>query len=124
VRDDGDPSLPDMGDLAADLKLVLRATVDELNDPRYAEPMRALQAAIATDPALAAEYETRLDAPMRELKLARLRAAGLPDGTDLELVVDLLWSPLLARWQQGRELTPEYADAVVDTVLRALREPA
>ena len=29
-----------------------------------------------------------------------------------KLVADLLWSPLLARWQQRRDLTPEYADAV------------
>jgi AcrR family transcriptional regulator len=120
---DGTPALPDTGDLAADLKLVLRATVAELNDPRYAEPMRALTAAIANDPALAVEYERSLEAPMRQLKLARLQAAGLPAGTDLELVVDLLWSPLLTRWQQGRELTPEYADAVVDTVLAGLRAP-
>lgn len=120
----GDPSLPDTGDLEADLKHVLRATVAELNDPRYAEPMRALHAAIATDPDLAAEYERRLEAPMRELKLARLRAGGLPAGTDLELAADLLWSPLLARWQQGRELTPEYADAVVETVLAGLRAQA
>src|SRR5262245_41585508 len=29
------PVLPDTGDLEADLIAVLRATVDELNDPRY-----------------------------------------------------------------------------------------
>ncbi len=115
----GEASLPDTGDLEADLKLVLRATVAELNDPRYAEPMRALAAAIAADPELAAEYETRLEGPMRQIKLARL-ASGLPAGTDLELVADLLWSPLLARWQQGRELTPEYADRLVETVLRGV----
>jgi hypothetical protein len=81
--------------------------------------MRALAAAIAADAQLAAEYETRLDAPMRRIKLARL-ASGLPAGTDLELVADLLWSPLLVRWQQGRELTPEYADRLVETVLRSV----
>ena len=62
---EGVPALPDTGDLAADLKLVLRATVAELNDPRYDVPMRAMAAAIASDPALAAEYEQRLEAPMR-----------------------------------------------------------
>lgn len=36
--------LPDTGDLAADLKLVLRARVDEFNDERYEAPARALTA--------------------------------------------------------------------------------
>src|SRR5690348_11960575 len=35
----GDPALPDTGDIEADLKTVLRATVDELNDARYDEPL-------------------------------------------------------------------------------------
>ena len=101
---EGVPALPDTGDLEADLKLVLRATVAELNDPRYDVPMRAMAAAIASDPALAAEYEQRLEAPMRAIKLARLaNAPELAPGTDLELVADLLWSPLLARWQQRRD---------------------
>lgn len=117
---EGDPSLPDTGDLEADLKVVLRETVAELNDPLFSVPMRAMHAAIATDEALAAEYEQRLETPMRALKLARLAAADLAPGTDLELVADLLWSPLLARWQQGRPLTPEYADALVETVLAGL----
>src|ERR687897_1936033 len=38
---EGVPALPDTGDLEADLKLVLRATVEELNDPRFDVPMRA-----------------------------------------------------------------------------------
>ncbi|MDA0172441.1 TetR/AcrR family transcriptional regulator [Solirubrobacter taibaiensis] len=119
---EGSPALPDTGDLAADLKLVLRATVEELNDPRYDLPMRALTAAILNDPTLAAEYEQRLEAPMRAIKLARLaNAAELPPGTDLELALELLWSPLQSRWLAGGELTPAFADAVVDTVLAGLR---
>ena len=45
----------------------------------------------------------------------------LPPDTDLDLAVDLLWSPLWRRWQHGGELTPAFADAVVDTVLAGLR---
>src|SRR5215208_1592200 len=48
---EGVPALPDTGVLEADLKLVLRATVEELNDPRFDVPMRAMTAAIANDPA-------------------------------------------------------------------------
>lgn len=122
---DGDPALPDTGDLDADLKLVLRATAAELNDARYDLPMRALTAAMLHDPALATEYEQRLDGPMRALKQARLRraldAGQLPAGTDLDLAVELLWSPLMSRWLWGGQLTPAFADALVDTVLAGLR---
>ena len=70
-----DAALPDTGDLEADLKLVLRATVAELTDPRYDPPMRALHTEIVHDPALAADYAKRLDEPLRQGKLARLRSA-------------------------------------------------
>jgi AcrR family transcriptional regulator len=126
--EDGEVALPDSGDLEADLKLVLRATVAELADPSYDRPMRALAAAMLTDSALQAEYERRLDAPMRAIKRARLASARaaeqLPPSTDLDLAVELLWSPLWRRWQQGGELTPAFADAVVDTVLAGLRAAA
>ena len=78
LRDpDGETALPDTGDLAADLKLVLRATVDEFNDPRRDRLLRALALEIADDPALAKLYAERLDGPLHERKKARLRSAGL-----------------------------------------------
>ena len=52
----GESALPDTGDLEADLKLVLRATVDEFNDPRHDRLLRALALEIAADPALAKLY--------------------------------------------------------------------
>ncbi|WP_290050185.1 TetR/AcrR family transcriptional regulator [Amycolatopsis solani] len=121
-----DAALPDTGDLAADLKRVLRATITELEDPRYDLPMRALHTEIVHDPALAADYAKRLDGPMRELKKARLRSAQrtgeLAADLDLDVAIDLLWGPLLNRWlQRTGPLTPEYTDQVVDTALRGLR---
>ncbi|GAA3090308.1 TetR/AcrR family transcriptional regulator [Streptosporangium carneum] len=123
---DGEAALPDTGDLESDLKAVLRATVAELNDPRYDEPMRALSTEIAHDPELAAAYLERLDRPMRELKKHRLRAAQraghLAEDLDLDVAVDMLWGPLLNRWlQRTGPLTPEYADNVVETALNGLR---
>jgi AcrR family transcriptional regulator len=123
---DGDASLPDTGDLAADLKLVLRATIDELQEPRYDLPMRALHTEIVHDPALAADYAKRLDEPMREIKKKRLRAAQqagqLAEDVDLDIAVDLLWGPILNRWlQRTHPLTPEYVDQLVDTVLKGLQ---
>jgi AcrR family transcriptional regulator len=118
-------ALPDTGDLAADLKLVLRATIDELNDPRFDLPMRALHTEIVHDPALAADYRTRLDEPIRELKKERLRAAQragqLVADVDLEVAVDMLFGPVTNRWlHRTGPLTHEYADQVVDTALRGL----
>jgi AcrR family transcriptional regulator len=125
-HDGATAGLPDTGDLAADLKLVLRATVAELNDPRYDLPMRALHTEIVHDPALAADYAKRLDEPMRELKKDRLRAAQragqLAEDVNLDVAVDMLFGPILNRWlQRTGPLTPDYADQVVDTALRGLQ---
>lgn len=124
--DGGGSALPDTGDLEADLKGVLRATIEELNDPRYDEPMRALNTEITHDSTLAALYAERLDSPMRELKKQRLRSAQragqLADDLDLEVAVDMIWGPLLNRWlQRGGPLTLDYADSIVETALNGLR---
>jgi AcrR family transcriptional regulator len=125
-QDDATAGLPDTGDVEADLKLILRATVEELNDPRYDLPMRALHTEIVHDPALAADYVKRLEEPMRELKKQRLRAAQragqLAEDVNLDVAVDMLFGPILNRWLQSTgPLTPEYADQVVDTALRGLQ---
>jgi AcrR family transcriptional regulator len=118
-------AIPDTGDLAADLKLVLRATVEELNDPRFDAPMRALSTEIMHDPELAALYARRLDGPLREMKRERLRSAQrageLAADLDLEVAVDLIWAPVAHRWSQRGPLTAGYADAVIDTALAGLR---
>jgi hypothetical protein len=122
----GSAALPDTGDLAADLKLVLRATVDEFNDPRQDRLLRALSGEIAHDPELAALYAQRLSEPLHALKRARLasaRDAGEIDAAvDLDIAVDLIWAPLADRWlSRGGPLTHAYVDAVVDTALSGLR---
>ncbi|GGL92597.1 TetR/AcrR family transcriptional regulator [Micromonospora yangpuensis] len=122
----GPVQLPDTGDLAADLTEVLRATVTELNEPRYEQPMRALATEIAHDPELAAIYAERLDGPLREAKRQRLRraqrAGQLAEDLDLDVAVDLIWGPLFQRWlHRSGPLTTEYADRLVATALDGLR---
>ena len=119
-------TLPDTGDLEADLKAVMRATVDELTDPHYDKPMRALSAEILHDPELAADYAQRLDEPMKQLKKQRLhsaqRARQLPDDLDLDVAIELLWGPLRNRWlERSGPLTHQYADKVVEMALDGLR---
>ena len=124
---DGDVDLPDTGDVAADLKLVLAATVDELNNPRYSEPMRALTVEILENAELAATYSERLDQPVREMKKRRLRAAvaagQLDADVDLDIAVDLIWGPVQNRWlfREG-PLTTAFTDELVDTALRGLAQ--
>ena len=119
-------ALPDTGDLEADLKLVLRATVDEVNQPRYDEPMRALSTEVLHDPALAAAYAERLDGPLKHLKKERLRSTQrsgeLADDLDLDLAIELVWGPLRIRWlDRSGPLTAAYADTLVETALNGLR---
>lgn len=123
---EGAPSLPDTGDLKADLTLVLRATVVELNDSRLGEPMRALATEVAHDPDLAVAYHERLDAPLVEAKKRRLRSAQeageLASDLDLDVAVDLIWGPVLSRWlQRSGPLDDAYIDALVATALDGMR---
>ena len=118
--------LPDTGDLEADLKRVFRATLNELDDPRYDAAMRALATEIPRDPALAADYAERLDKPLTRVKRDRLRraqAAGqVAADLDLDIAVEMLWGPLRTRWlQRDGPLTPAFSDAVVETALNGLR---
>lgn len=119
-------ALPDTGDIESDLKAVLAATVDELNDPTYDIPMRALNTAISNDEALAAQYEEWLETPMREVKRRRLQAAQdagqLSPAVDLDIAIDLIWGPLLNRWlQRSGPLNSTYTNGIVDSVLDGIR---
>ena len=116
---EGEAPPPTTGDLEADLKAAMRATVAELNDPRVGPALRALRTAITHDAQLAATYAERIDTPRCEARKQRLREARLD--VDLDIAVDLLWGPLINRWLKGAEVTPHYADRVVETALNGLR---
>lgn len=122
----GSLALPDTGDVAADLRTLLRGTVDELNSPFLGGAGRALTAEVLTDPKLLAEYRERLLGPLLEVTKERLRsarAAGqLADGADPDLAVELLYGPMYYRWLHGLgPLDHAYADQLVELTLRALR---
>lgn len=70
-------ALPDTGDVATDLKYVLRTTVDELLDPKYDAPYRALAAAGMDDRKLSEDF-VKLLMPAFDLYSDRLRAAQEP----------------------------------------------
>lgn len=121
---EGDVALPDSGDLEADLKAVMRATVAELVDPAFEAPIRALNSEISDDAALAAAYREKLAGPLEEAKKARLvsaqRAGQLAGDADLDLLLDMLYAPVYRRWLlRLGPLSPGYADSLVERVLKA-----
>lgn len=123
---DRDTALPDTGDLEADLKGVLRATVAELGEPRFDLPSRALTAESQMDPALAKQFVDEVLRPHLEATKARLRSAQkagqVAKGIDLDVAVELLFGPLYHRWLlRTAPLSKAYADTVVDYALAALR---
>ncbi|WP_280343051.1 TetR/AcrR family transcriptional regulator [Nocardia neocaledoniensis] len=116
--------LPDTGDIAADLKTVLRATVAEFADPAFDAPIRAVLTEVINDPGLAAQYREQLEQPVHAAKVRRLakaqHAGQIRADADLDLLVDLLYGPITQRWlPRSGPLDEAFADALVDSVLRA-----
>ncbi|MFJ9430008.1 TetR/AcrR family transcriptional regulator [Streptomyces sp. NPDC101490] len=123
--DAGSGGIPDTGDLAADLRYVLRATVDELNDPAVDGPTRALAAEGVVDPELGARFTEALLEPQLQHYVRRLeaaRAAGdIDPDVDPRTALELLVGPLHHRWlHRTLPLTHAYADSLVDLALRGL----
>lgn len=118
-------AIPDTGDLAADLKGVLRATVDQMTDPRFAAPARALAAEGLVNEALSREYVAKLLEPSLQLYVERLRTAQEADDVrpdlDPRIALELFVSPLAQRWlQYTGPISYEYTDTLVDYALHGL----
>ncbi|MEV0647541.1 TetR/AcrR family transcriptional regulator [Phytomonospora sp. NPDC050363] len=126
MAEDGDLSLPDSGDLATDLRLLLRQTVAEMGAPGFQASGRAMTTEIQSDPALATEYRERLLGPNLEATKRRLRSAQeagqVAADVDLDVAVELLFGPIYYRWLlRLGPLDDDYADKVTDFALSALR---
>ncbi|WP_055534472.1 TetR/AcrR family transcriptional regulator, partial [Streptomyces graminilatus] len=121
-------AIPDTGDLAADLKAVLRATVDQLFDPTFEAPSRALAAEGVVDEELGRRFVTRLLEPSLQLYVQRLRAAQdvgeVRAGVDPRIALELFVSPLAQRWlQYTGPISYEYTDTLVDYALNGIASP-
>ncbi|MFE2279363.1 TetR/AcrR family transcriptional regulator [Streptomyces sp. NPDC059454] len=118
-------AFPDTGDLAADLRLVLRATVDELRDPSFEAPSRALAAEGVVNEELGRRLVAKLLEPQLQLYVDRLRSARdagdvRPD-IDPRIALELFVSPLAQRWlQYTGPITYDYTDTLVDYALNGL----
>ncbi|MEV6169639.1 TetR/AcrR family transcriptional regulator [Streptomyces sp. NPDC051954] len=117
--------IPDTGDLAADLKAVLRLTVDQLKDPRFEAPSRALAAEGVVDEKLGRIFMTKLLEPSLLLYVDRVRAAQdagqVRQDVDPRIALELWVSPLAQRWlQYTGPISYEYTDTLVDYALYGL----
>ncbi|MFD9121261.1 TetR/AcrR family transcriptional regulator [Streptomyces bottropensis] len=118
-------AIPDTGDLAADLKYVLRATVDELLDPKFDVPSRALAAAGVVDENLSKEFVARLLEPQLQFYVRRLTAAQesgqVRSDLDPRIALELFVAPLAQRWlQRTGPISYTYTDKLVDYALYGL----
>ncbi|MFF8843863.1 TetR/AcrR family transcriptional regulator [Streptomyces sp. NPDC015127] len=122
---EGEYEIPDTGDIKADLRQVLRATVDEMNSPAYDAPARALAAEGVVNPDVGAQFVEKLLEPQLQLYVTRLRTAQdagqVREGIDLRIALELFTGPLAHRWLlRTLPLTHDYADAVVDYAVNGL----
>ncbi|MFH8572358.1 TetR/AcrR family transcriptional regulator [Streptomyces sp. NPDC017993] len=118
--------MPNTGDLATDLKAVLRATADEFNNPAFQAPYRALAAAGANDEELSRTFVSRLLEPGIGVYVDRIRAAQeageVAADIDPRIAAEMVLSPFSQRWlMRTGELTHEFVDTLVDLALRGLR---
>jgi AcrR family transcriptional regulator len=118
-------AIPDTGDIAADLKAVLRATVDQLYDPKFEAPSRALAAEGLVNEQLGREFVAKLLEPSLQLHVDRLRAAQAAGQVrpeiDPRIALELFVSPLAQRWlQHTGPVSYDYTDTLVDYALHGL----
>ena len=117
--------IPDTGDLEADLKQVLRATVDELLDPKFEVPSRALAAEGVVNEELGSgvrRQAARTPAPaVREAPALRPGPGAVRADIDPRIALELFVSPLAQRWlQYTGPISYEYTDTLVDYALDGL----
>ena len=115
-------AIPDSGDLEADLKYVLRATVDEMTNPKFDAPARALAAEGVVNEQLGREFVEKLLEPQLQLYVDRLRAAQeqgqVAPHVDPRIALELWTGPLAQRWRQHTApLGYEYTDTLVEYAL-------
>ncbi|SDT79944.1 TetR/AcrR family transcriptional regulator [Actinoplanes derwentensis] len=117
----GPQALPNTGDLDADLRAVVRATVAELADPKLSEITRALTVESLTSENFADQVRDRILRPQLDTIKERLCGHVRAD-VDLDQAVELFVGPMYHRWMlRTGPLTDEYADGIVDLALAALR---
>jgi AcrR family transcriptional regulator len=116
---------PDTGDIAADLRRQIHATVDLLGTPPWGPLYRALVGEAQHDPAVAAGLNERFIRPQTDKTIARLKAAKeqgqISADLDLELAMAILSGPLYFRFLINQEpVTHDYVDHMLQALFAGL----
>lgn len=119
-------TVPDTGDIEADLTTQLLTYVHLLRETPAGRVTAELVGAAQTDPELAAALRSSYAGPRRAVGLAALRAGQergqLRGDADPEALVDQLWGACLYRVMMGDQpLTNTFARALVNNLVRGIR---
>jgi AcrR family transcriptional regulator len=119
------PDFPDTGDVEADLRHRMHATVDLMGTDPWGPLFQALAGEIQHDPAVAASLNERFFRPLAERTVARLREAREQDQIaadfDIELAQEILAGPLYYRFLISQEpVTHEIADRLLKALFAGM----
>lgn len=120
-----DLDYPDTGDIAADLRTQIYATVDLLATAPLRSLFQALVSEAQHDPGVAAALNERFIAPQADRTVARLETARrqgqLAPDFDLDLAMAMLSGPLYFRLLITQEpLTHAYIDRILDALFTGM----
>jgi len=121
-------SVPDTGDTHAELLAAVTNPMRALTDSPFGPVIRALLSQIAINPLLGDPFRASVVQARRD-EVARVLARGVDRGdlrADVDPVVatELLVGPVYFRLMFGGELTPSFAERVVDALLVGFARPA
>ena len=122
-------SVPDTGDIEADLTAQLITFVQLLRDTPAGRVTAELIGASQTDPDLRSSLRRIYSAPRRAVGLAALQAAQgrgqIRPGVDLDVLTDQLWGACIYRLMMpDNDLSEDFARTLVQNVLSGVRPPA
>lgn len=117
LDENGRVTVPNSGDLAADLTTLAIGMIDELSDPTQERLLRAVTAELQSDDALAEHYREVLLAPQLSAISERLSESDVPEPDD---IAELFVGPIFHRWLlRSRPFDAEWVTAHVERVRRA-----
>jgi AcrR family transcriptional regulator len=117
----------DTGSLEGDLEATALDWIRAVNRSPWGRTLKELIAEVQSDPSLAGAWRERFVIPIRQQRrpiVERAIARGeIPKGSDLELIMDLLYGPLYHRYLNGHlPLDDAFARSVARMVAAAASE--
>jgi AcrR family transcriptional regulator len=115
-------SIEDTGETRTELLSAVTNAMRAVTDTPFGPVIRALLSQIAINPALGDPFRASVVQARRD-EVARVIARGVQRGdlrsdVDADIATELLVGPVYFRLMFGGELTQDFAERVVDTVLR------